>query len=204
VAASSDNEEGNKGRLTEDPLVAALVPNPGEGPANAVVLHGFVGKSTRAGHVRLYLDARLEAYAEVSEGDILHHRRLANDAGTFVWVSKSLELKVTRVSSATIQAEFLSGAIAAGRLRPTGHPSASRGVARNAIGRLMGGGFGGGGFGGAGIGNGGFVSFPVNTCGSVIDSLCPSVGCVTWDNCPPPPTVIDWCGPSEFAPLCTI
>jgi len=200
VAASTDNEEGGEGRLIEDPLVAALVPDPGEGPANAVVLHGYVGKSTRAGHWRLYLDAGLEAYAEVSEGDILHHRRLANDAGTLVWVSKSLELKVTRVSSATIQAEFLSGAIAAGRLRPTGHPStASHGAAWNIVARLRRGGFGGGGF-----GNGGFASFPVNTCDSVIDSLCPSVGCVTWESCPPLPSVIAWCGPSDFAPLCTI
>lgn len=189
MAASTDNEEGGEGRLTEDPLVSALVPDPGEGPANAVVLHGYVGKSTQAGHWRLYLDAALETHAEISEGDILHHRRLANDAGTLVWVSKSLQLKVTRVSSAAIQAEFLSGAIAAARLRPTGHPTAAHGAAGNM--RLRG--FGGGG--------GGFVSFPVNTCGSVINSLCPSVGCHTWDICP---TVIAWCAPSDFAPLCTI
>lgn len=115
------SEKGGKGdRLKEHPLVTALAPDPEAGPPNTSVLHGYVGKSTTPNSWRLYLDATLASYVELAEGDILHHKELADEGGTLVWVPKSLELKVTRVSSTTIQAEFLSGAIAAGRMRATG------------------------------------------------------------------------------------
>ncbi len=125
---------GEEGRLKEDPLVAALVPDPSAGPPDTTVLHGYVGKSTRANCWRLYLDATLASYAEVSEDDILHHRQIADDGGTLVWVPKSLELKVTRVSSTTIQAEFLSGAIAAGRMQPTGRANVASPAAVQSVG----------------------------------------------------------------------
>jgi hypothetical protein len=115
---------------------------------------------------------------EVSEDEILHHRQIADDGGTLVWVPKSLELEVTRVSSTTIQAEFLSGAIAAGRMQPTGRANVASRAAIPSVG----------------------CPSVLNVCTSVI-LACPSDSCPTWSNCP---TVIDWCLPSEFAPLCTI
>ena len=177
--ATSKKGDGEEGRLNEHPLVAALVPNPSVGPPDTAVLHGYVGKSTKGNSWRLYLDATLASYVEVSESDILHHKELADDGGTLVWVPKSLELKVTRVSSTTIQAEFLSGAIAAGRMRPTGRTNM---VSPAALPRTVG------------------CPSIFNNCTTLI-LRCPSDGCPTWDNCP---TVIDWCRPSEFAPLCTI
>lgn len=181
--AASRSTGGGGGRLNEDPLVAALVPDPnGEFPDSAV-LHGYVGKSTNAGIWRLYLDPALTSYVEVSEGDILHHRQVPGDGGTLMWVRKSLELKVTRVSSATIQAEFLSGSIAGGRMRPAGRTN----VAFQAV---------------ASVG----CPSILNTCLTQI-LPCPSDGCTTWDACPPPPptpTVLTWCKPSEFGPLCTL
>jgi hypothetical protein len=182
MAASKDTG-GEKRRLGEDPLVAALVPDPSEGPPDSTVLHGYVGKSTTAGDWRLYLDHALTSYVEVAEGDILHHRQAADDGGTLIWVPKALELKVTRVSSTTIQAEFLSGAIAADRMQPTAHANLA---APAAAGR-----------------GGGFHSIIVRQCVSNILG-CPSDGCTTWEACPPKPTVIAWCRPSEFAPLCGI
>jgi len=177
--ASSAKGASDKGRgLQEDPLVAALVPDPGAGPPDATVLQGYLGKSTTAHVWRLYLDAALTSYVEFPEDDILHHTQTA-DGGTVVWVQKTLELTVTKVSSTTIQAEFLSGAIAAGRMRPT--ESADSAFAANRV--------------------GGFRSIPVQQCVSNIIG-CPSDACPTWNNCPPPPTVTDWCRPSEFAPLC--
>ena len=133
--ATSKDTGGEKRRLGEDPLVAALVPDPSEGPPDTTVLHGYVGKSTTADSWRLYLDHALTSYVEVAEGDILHHRQAADDGGTLIWVPKSLELKVTRVSSTTIQAEFLSGAIAAGRMQPTAHANLA---APAAVGRAVG------------------------------------------------------------------
>lgn len=171
---------GGEVRLNEHPLVAALVPDPGEGPPDTTILHGYIGKSTRANCWRLYLDARLASYTEVMQEDILHHRQIPDDGGTLVWVPKSLELKVTRVSSTTIQAEFLSGAIAAGRMQPSRGPAnvASPAVPIRSVG-----------------------------CPSILNNCltrilpCPSDGCHTWSACP---SEIEWCGPSDFSPLCTI
>jgi len=179
MAASSKGEgRGAKGPLKEDPLVAALVPDPSAGPPDSTVLHGYVGRSTRANCWRLYLDAALASYVEVSEDDILHHRQIADDGGTLVWVPKSLELKVTRVSSTTIQAEFLSGAIAAGRMRPTGRANVASPAAVPSVG----------------------CPSILNNCATRI-LPCPSDGCPTWSNCP---TETGWCLPSEFVPLCTL
>jgi len=180
--ATSQKSDGEKGRLNEHPLVAALVPNPSAEPPDSAVLHGYVGKSTKANSWRLYLDATLASYVEISENDILYHKEIADDGGTLVWVPKSIELKVTRVSSTTIQAEFLSGAIAAGRMRPTGRAN---------VGALA-----------AGVRSVGCPSIFTSCTSQILP--CPSDGCPTWGSCPPPPTVIDWCRPSEFAPLCTI
>jgi len=183
MAAHIEGEGGGEeGRLKEDPLVAALVPDPSAGPPDTTVLHGYVGKSTRANCWRLYLDATLASYAEVSEDDILHHRQIADDGGTLVWVPKSLELKVTRVSSTTIQAEFLSGAIAAGRMQPTGRANVASRAAVPGLVRSVG------------------CPSILNNCTSRI-LPCPSDGCITWSNCP---TETGWCRPSEFAPLCTV
>lgn len=181
---TSDKGEGcdDEDRLHEDPLVAALASDPSAGPADATVLHGYLGKSARAKYWRLYLDATLASYTEVSEDEILYCKQIPDEGGTLVWVPKSLELKVTRVSSTTIQAEFLSGAIAAGRMRPAGLANASS--AARAV--------------------------PSVGCPSILNSCasrilpCPSDGCTTWSNCPPPPTETGWCRPSEFVPLCTI
>src|SRR5262245_21705288 len=154
------SKEGGReaGRLKEDPLVTKLAPDPAAAPPDTAVLHGYVGKSTRPNYWRLYLDATLASYVEVPEQDILHHKQLADDGGTLVWVSKSLELNVTSVSSSTIQAEFLSGAIAAGRMQPT----ASANVAS--------------------------LAAPVQSvgCPSILNNCttrilrCPSDGCPTW------------------------
>jgi hypothetical protein len=178
--AANKNDNGEKGRLKENPLVSALVSDPNAGPPNTVVLHGYVGKSTTPNTWRLYLDATLASYVEISEDDVLHHKEIADDGGTIVWVPKSTELKVTSVSSTTIQAEFLSGAIAAGRMRPTGRPN---------VGALA-----------AVVRSVACPSIFTNCTSRILP--CPSDGCPTWEGCPPPPTVIDWCRPSEFAPLC--
>ena len=145
------------------------------------MLHGYLGKSMTAKTWRLYLDATLASYTEMSEDDILHYSHIADNGGTFVWVAKSLELKVTRVSSTAIQAEFLSGAIAAGRMQPTGRANAPRAAAVPSVG----------------------CPSILNNCTSQV-LACPSDGCPTWSSCPPTPTVVAWCRPSEFAPLCTI
>src|SRR5271166_4601351 len=103
--------------IKEDPLVAALVPDPAKLPVNAAVLRGFVGKSLTEGSWRLYLDAELTEYVEIPESEILYARELPDGGGTAVWVPGTLTLDRVRVAATQIQAEFLSGAITAGGLQ---------------------------------------------------------------------------------------
>jgi len=176
--AKSKDGDGKEARLKEDPLVAALVPDPSAESPDTTVLHGYVGKSTRPNYWRLYLDATLTSYVEMSGDDVRHQQQLG-DGGTLVWVPRSLELKITKVSSTTIQAEFLSGAIAAGRMQAKARVSAA---SLAALPRTVG------------------CPSILNNCTTLI-IRCPSDGCPTWENCP---TETGWCRPSEFAPLCTI
>src|SRR5438445_7994483 len=108
--------------LDEHALVKALVPDPSQGPPNATVLQGFLGKSPTNGVWRLYLSSALDEYVEIPEEDILHTQELPDGQGTLVWVPKSLNLQHVKTQSQQVQAEFLSGSIAAGRLA-AGAPS---------------------------------------------------------------------------------
>jgi hypothetical protein len=104
------------GALSEDPLVAELVPDPSI-PADAVLLAGFLGRSTEAGVWRLYLTPDLSTYVEVAEDDILHHRSLEGVTplgGTALWVRAGTQLKHLSTSRREVQAEFLTGPLAAG------------------------------------------------------------------------------------------
>jgi hypothetical protein len=71
----SASDEGGPS-LEQHPFVEALVPDPSQGPPNATVLRGFLGKSTTEGVWRLYLTAALDEYVEIPEADILHSRQL--------------------------------------------------------------------------------------------------------------------------------
>jgi hypothetical protein len=135
----ADMAKENAGRwerdLKEDPLVAALVPDPAQLPVDAAVLRGFVGKSLNEGSWRLYMDAGLTEYVEIPEAEILYARELPDGRGTAVWVPGTLTLDRVRVAATQIQAEFLSGAIAAGGLpaaiQAQGWGQSSQGLGRH-------------------------------------------------------------------------
>ncbi|MGO9781823.1 MAG: hypothetical protein ACLPKE_36245 [Streptosporangiaceae bacterium] len=114
---ATENAGHRERDLNEDPLVAALVPDPAQLPVNAAVLRGFIGKSLDEGSWRLYLDAELTEYVEIPKAEILYARELPDGGGTAVWVPGTLRLDRVRVAATQIQAEFLSGAIAAAGLR---------------------------------------------------------------------------------------
>jgi hypothetical protein len=112
----AQEQQGRPDDLRQDPLIDALVPDPGAGPTSAVVLQGFLGRGTKEGGWRLYLSASLDEYVELQEADILYTRKLPDDQGTLVWVPKSLRLQYVRVQSEQVEAEFLSGPIAEANL----------------------------------------------------------------------------------------
>ena len=101
-----------------DDLAAELVPDPTKLP-ELVILRGYVGKSTRAGFSRLYVDLSFSEFVEVADEDVLARRSLvANQdplGGTMLWVKRSATLLRARVSSAQEHATFLTGEITASR-----------------------------------------------------------------------------------------
>ena len=110
-------ESTDRPELSQDALVEALVPDP-DHLAEVIMLHGYLGKSAVEGSWRLYLTPALDEYVEIPEDKILHHRRLAEDRGTMVWVPRGLALQHKQIRSEEVQAEFLAGPIASQYLRP--------------------------------------------------------------------------------------
>jgi hypothetical protein len=72
-----------------DPWVSRVVDDPSN-PPDAVLLSGYVGDAAEEGRSRIYTDASLSSYVEVSDEDVLHHEPGRGDAvpegGSLVWV----------------------------------------------------------------------------------------------------------------------
>jgi hypothetical protein len=100
----------NRESLTEDPLVATLVPDPAKGPPNTIVLRGYLGKGSTPRVWRLYLTARLDEYAEIQEDDILHRVSLPDDQGTVIWVTRTTPVQYVRVQMQEIPANLVTEA----------------------------------------------------------------------------------------------
>jgi hypothetical protein len=127
VAANTSGERKNeRSELVPDPLVEKLVPDPSHHEP-AVCLSGFLGRGTKEGKWRLYLNNRLDEYIEFDESDLLHSETLATGqesrGGTSVWLREGATLRQTRVTSRQIQADFLQGDLAS-KFIPTDGPVA--------------------------------------------------------------------------------
>ena len=120
---SETQEPSGPAELRQDELIEKLVPDPAA-PPDVIVLVGFLGKSSRAGYVRLYLTPKLNDYFEIPEKDVILTQSLATElnplGGTIVWVRREAELLHTRTTPAQAQAEFLQGGITSGFLAGTG------------------------------------------------------------------------------------
>ena len=149
----AERRKASRPRLEEDPLVEALVPDPGQGPPDAAVLQGYLGKGTTEDVWRLYLTPQLDQYVELPEAEILYSQKQPDD-GTLVWVRKDLSLSVQRPQPAQVQAEFLGGNIAGARLQQAA-PAGGAGAAREPVMTPR-------------------VSLVAVTCPSAVDA-CPSV-----------------------------
>jgi hypothetical protein len=120
-----------------DDLAAELVPDPTQLP-DVVVLRGYLGKTTRAGFSRLYVDVSFNEYVEVADEDIVANRSLAASplGGTVLWVKRNAKLLRATVCLAQEHAAFLKGEIIASALRrsrmdlPVGRRLADLGVQR--------------------------------------------------------------------------
>jgi hypothetical protein len=108
--------------LAEDDLVARLVSDPAALP-DVRARAGFLGRSARARHWRLYLTPELNDYLEFTKADVLHVRPLKGRdhplGGSAVWFRREANLVHTRATSREAQADFLQGGIVAGHLPPS-------------------------------------------------------------------------------------
>ncbi len=178
---SADNPEGQQTNsveqeLRQHELVDKLLPDPSQ-PQPLTVLSGFLGKSTQAGHWRLYLTTALNEYVEVPEENIIHTKSLGPEQSalgrTVIWLRSDTPLQYTRFTSRQIQAEFLEGTIASGF-------RAQAGVSRATM--VPG------------------ARFPRPMTNGCSDVWCPTDRCST-DYLPACPTV--YCTPKTFEDWCT-
>src|SRR5437588_11419076 len=70
---SGVEESNGSTELRQDELIEKLVPDPAA-PPDVIMLAGWMGKSHRAGSVRLYLTPLLNESVEISEKVVLHHQ----------------------------------------------------------------------------------------------------------------------------------
>lgn len=96
-----------------DEFVQSLVSNPAN-PPRLIIMNGFLGESTEAGCVRLYLDAALQRYLEIPNDAILYHQKLDKSiaplGGSRIWV-KAEAIVVSARTQQRMSAEFLGGNI---------------------------------------------------------------------------------------------
>jgi hypothetical protein len=100
-----------RGPLDPDRLTEAVIGEDLTPPA-LVVLQGYVGRSPEAGRFRLYLTPLLTEYVEIAHDDVLHARKLPEDGGTMVWLSRELDLPRVLTRSERPEDTFLAGDIA--------------------------------------------------------------------------------------------
>jgi len=103
-------------QLRANPLVASLVASAdAHEPLN--VLTGLLGTGSRDDLWRLYLTLELDEYVEFERAAVVHTAAVQDGtplAGTSVWLRIGTTLRYTQVSSAQVQADFLSGGITGG------------------------------------------------------------------------------------------
>jgi len=101
---------------TPDQLAEKLVTDPAEVP-DLLLLVGFLGRSSRPKHIRLYLTPEMGEYAEIPGNGVVHTVSLQSDdrplGGSAVWIKRETQVHRVRTASREAQADFLKGAVAA-------------------------------------------------------------------------------------------
>jgi hypothetical protein len=79
-----DHNESQGVDREQDPFVERSRPDPGGPPEPTITLAGFLGKSDRPGHRRLYFTRDLDYYAEFRDEDVVRMDSIPADAPPFV------------------------------------------------------------------------------------------------------------------------
>jgi hypothetical protein len=159
--------------LEPEEFVDKLVGDPATAGPEVLVLTGWVGRSTRDGHVRLYLTPDLVEYVSIPTEDVLHTEKVpaerAGLAATRVWLRATAEIQHTQRMPGSAARHFLGG------------PAASTFLSR--FGRFRGGGrfFGGGNVGLASVPPQASVCFSCPTEGG--EDTCVPATCTLSTSC---------------------
>ncbi len=102
---------GRKQKLEANPLVGELAKDPSDVPAEETVIAGYAGKSREAGCWRLYSTPELNEFFEFNEADVVRVDKREDPIGgkTFVWLKPTASLRMTRIETRKMQADFLRG-----------------------------------------------------------------------------------------------
>jgi hypothetical protein len=102
-------------RPTQSPIVEKLVADPSQPELR--VLSGYLGRSARDGHWRVYQNVEFSEYLEVADSDIVHVEKTGrddSDVAAWVWVRRDARVEHVRPQRTQAQAEFLMGDISSG------------------------------------------------------------------------------------------
>lgn len=77
-------------------------------------MRGFLGRSDKVGHYRLFSDPALKRWVDIPENAIRHRRRIPGDEDGYgersvVWVHNDVALVQGEVTTAGAEADFLLG-----------------------------------------------------------------------------------------------
>ena len=97
-----------------DDFVSKIVTDP-KNPPNTLLLKGFIGASSEAGHIRLYLDNELSDYVEIPEAAILYSQEIAKEkspiGGSYIWIQRDATVIHGPAVTDRPKASFLEGRI---------------------------------------------------------------------------------------------
>jgi hypothetical protein len=194
--AGETKPDDSQKQLKQDRLVEQLMPDPAN-PQPTIQIRGWLGKGTKEGLWRVYINSSLDEFFEFSDKDIVHTEPIPEQqshlGATTVWLNRGAVLQHTQIVSRQVQAGFLSGGITSGFLAGTAFsfPSGLKGFAvitgvcthtricRNTVGEgcptgvLCGGGTG------DFCQSGAFVCNPTDGCTQFqpCSQNCPTIGC---------------------------
>ncbi len=133
--------ENKKVSWQPHPLVEKLVADPAS-PPEVTQIDGYLGRSSRADHVRVYHSLSLDQYTDIPESALLHVEDLSKEqiefGGSRLWVNARAEVVRENRQPVRTEARFLEGSIADSYLEGTADSAWGSGYGE------YGGGYGGG------------------------------------------------------------
>ena len=98
----------------KETFVSKIVKDPAN-PPKTILLTGYLGASSEAGHTRLYFDAQLNTYVDIPDDAILHEEEISSTppGQTYVWIKQDAQVIHGEATPQRTKSSFFEGPIAA-------------------------------------------------------------------------------------------